>query len=37
MSLPPVANWHYDYHPKADSEEEATLRYLSSTQNWIAI
>ena len=37
MSLPPVANWHYDYHPKADSEEAATLRYLSSTQNWIAI
>lgn len=37
MSLPPVANWHYDYHPKANSDEETTLRYLSSPQNWISI
>jgi coproporphyrinogen III oxidase len=37
MSLPPVANWHYDYQPKANSDEETTLRYLSSPQNWIVI
>jgi coproporphyrinogen III oxidase len=37
MSLPPVANWHYDYHPKANSDEERTLLYLSSPQNWIVI
>jgi len=37
MSLPPIANWQYDYQPIADSEEEATLRYLSSNQNWLAV
>ena len=37
MSLPPVANWHYDYQPKANSDEERTLLYLSSPQNWIVI
>lgn len=35
MSLPPLANWEYDYQPEVGSREEATLCYLKSNQNWL--
>jgi coproporphyrinogen III oxidase len=35
MSMPPVANWKYDYTPTPGSEEEATLNILKTTTDWI--
>ena len=34
MSLPPIANWEYDYHPPKDSAEEKTLQYLQKGIDW---
>ncbi len=34
MSLPPQANWEYDYHPEADSDEERTLQLLKKDIDW---
>ena len=35
MSLPPQANWVYDFKPIKDSEEEKTLNSLKKEINWI--
>lgn len=35
MSLPPVANWVYDYKAEAGSEEEKTLSLLKKGVNWV--
>jgi coproporphyrinogen III oxidase len=35
MSLPPQANWVYDFKPSAGSEEERTLNFLIKGINWI--
>ncbi|HEY1053834.1 MAG TPA: oxygen-dependent coproporphyrinogen oxidase, partial [Emticicia sp.] len=35
MSLPPVANWVYDYQPEAGSEEEKTLGLLQKGIDWV--
>jgi len=35
MSLPPVANWVYDYKPQANSLEERTLSLLKKGIDWI--
>lgn len=35
MSLPPQANWVYDFKPKANSEEERTLSLLKKDIKWI--
>ncbi|MGB4774897.1 MAG: oxygen-dependent coproporphyrinogen oxidase [Daejeonella sp.] len=35
MSLPPQANWVYDYKAKSGSEEEKTLKLLKKGINWI--
>jgi coproporphyrinogen III oxidase len=35
MSLPPTAQWVYNYHPKAGSEEERTLSLLKKGINWV--
>jgi coproporphyrinogen III oxidase len=34
MSMPPVANWVYDYKAEANSEEEKTLRLLKKGIDW---
>jgi len=34
MSLPPTAQWVYDYHAEAGSEEEKTLSLLTKGINW---
>jgi coproporphyrinogen III oxidase len=34
MSLPPQAQWVYDYQPLADSPEAATLRWLRQGVDW---
>jgi coproporphyrinogen III oxidase len=34
MSLPPQANWLYDYHPEPGSKEEATQGYLRKGIHW---
>lgn len=34
MSLPPQANWHYNYVPPKDSLEHKTLQYLKKGINW---
>ncbi len=36
MSLPPQANWVYDFQPEKDSLEEATLQALQKGINWVA-
>lgn len=36
MSMPPAANWEYDYSPTPGSEEEATLNILKTTPDWIS-
>jgi coproporphyrinogen III oxidase len=36
MSLPPQANWVYDFQPEKDSPEEATLQALQKGINWVA-
>ncbi len=35
MSLPPIANWVYDYKAEAGSEEEKTLGLLKKGINWV--
>jgi coproporphyrinogen III oxidase len=35
MSLPPVANWAYNYQPAPDSPEAKTLAWLRKGVNWI--
>jgi len=35
MSLPSLARWEYDYHPKPGSLEEMTLSYLKKDIDWI--
>lgn len=35
MSMPPQANWEYDFKPKPGSEEEKTLALLKKGINWI--
>ncbi len=35
MSLPPQANWVYNFSPEAGSEEEKTLSLLKKDINWI--
>jgi len=35
MSMPPVANWVYDYHAVEGSEEEKTLGLLKKGINWV--
>lgn len=35
MSLPPQANWTYDFKPKGGSEEEKTLRLLKKGIDWV--
>lgn len=35
MSLPPVVQWHYDYKPQPNSEEEKLLRILGNPKDWI--
>lgn len=35
MSMPPQANWAYDYHPDPISREAQTLSYLRKGINWI--
>ncbi|MBP6459954.1 MAG: oxygen-dependent coproporphyrinogen oxidase [Crocinitomicaceae bacterium] len=34
MSLPPLANWEYDYQAKEGSEEMKTLEYLGKDWDW---
>ena len=34
MSLPPLANWEYDYQAKEGSEEMKTLEYLGEDWDW---
>lgn len=35
MSLPPQANWQYDYRPEKGSEEDATLDKLKKGIDWL--
>ncbi len=35
MSMPPQANWIYDFHPDPDSREEQTLRLLRKGVDWV--
>ncbi|MDZ7897251.1 MAG: oxygen-dependent coproporphyrinogen oxidase [Arcicella sp.] len=35
MSMPPVANWVYDYKAEENSEEEKTLRLLKKGIDWV--
>lgn len=35
MSLPPQANWAYDYQPEENSQEAATLGQLKKGINWV--
>jgi len=35
MSLPPQANWVYNFQPKTGSEEEKTLRLLKKDIDWV--
>jgi coproporphyrinogen III oxidase len=37
MSLPPTANWTYDYQPEKDSLEEQTLNQLKKGINWLVL
>jgi coproporphyrinogen III oxidase len=36
MSLPPQANWVYNYHALPNSEEEKTMSLLKKNINWIS-
>ena len=36
MSLPPLANWEYDYKPVEGSKEEETLSLLKLKNNWLS-
>ncbi len=35
MSLPPTANWLYDFHPDEGTNEAETLSWLKKDVNWI--
>lgn len=35
MSLPPQANWEYNYQPKLGSPEAETLKWLKKGVNWV--
>ncbi|HEY0669507.1 MAG TPA: coproporphyrinogen III oxidase, partial [Sphingobacteriaceae bacterium] len=35
MSLPPQANWKYNFHPQPGSEEERTNSLLKKGINWV--
>lgn len=35
MSLPPQANWEYNFHARPGSEEEKTLRFLKKGVDWV--
>ena len=35
MSLPPVVQWKYDYHPRPGSEEEKLVNVLKEPREWI--
>ena len=35
MSMPPMANWEYDFVPITNSEESETLKFLKLTHNFI--
>lgn len=35
MSLPPEANWKYNFHPELGSQEAETLSWLQKGINWI--
>jgi coproporphyrinogen III oxidase len=37
MSLPPEANWTYDFQPKEGSKEAETIEWLKAQPNWLAI
>lgn len=37
MSMPPMANWEYDYNPESGSKEEETLAVLRSKVNWLEV
>ncbi|HRF75968.1 MAG TPA: oxygen-dependent coproporphyrinogen oxidase [Chitinophagales bacterium] len=37
MSMPPEANWLYNYQPLAGSKEAATLAFLRKDVDWISI
>lgn len=37
VSMPPTANWYYDYKPIENSEEETTLNLLKKNIDWINI
>lgn len=36
MSLPPIAEWHYNYQPPPNSREAQTLDYLKKGVEWVA-
>ena len=35
MSLPPQANWEYNYIPEENSEEDITLKWLRKGVDWV--
>ncbi|CAN5402164.1 oxygen-dependent coproporphyrinogen oxidase [soil metagenome] len=35
MSLPPQANWYYNYNPEPGTEEFKTMQFLKKDLNWI--
>ena len=37
MSLPPQAQWTYDFKPEANSPEEQTLQLLKKGIDWVNI
>lgn len=37
MSLPPVANWDYDYQVESNSNEAQTLTFLKKNLDWIGL
>jgi len=37
LSMPPVANWEYDFKPEKDSPEQFTLNHLKKGIDWLSI
>ena len=35
MSLPPIVQWKYNYHPEENSEEAKLLQVLKKPKVWI--
>ena len=35
MSMPPVANWTYDWHPEPGSEEARLYRDFLKAKDWV--